>query len=79
MIVTSGTTPLDKHRSRAAIFTDHATNFTFIGNQMRWLGRGIQLTFSSMGNVTNNTVHDVAGHGIQFWCKCASTRFISPI
>eukprot|EP01047_Picozoa_sp_COSAG01_P053527 COSAG01_NODE_5748_length_4061_cov_8.928067_3_plen_154_part_00 len=51
---------------------------------MGWLGRGIQLTFSSIGDVINNTVHDVAGHGIQFWCNwnfkiqaCHTLRFTS--
>ena len=65
----SGVGHLDKHRSRAAIFTDHTTSFRFSENEMGWLGRGIQLTFSSIGFVSNNTVHDVAGHGIQFWCN----------
>ena len=31
--------------------------------------RGIQLTFSSVGVVSNNTVRNVVNCGIQFWCN----------
>ena len=73
--------------ARSAIWTDHVVGFQFSNNTMTAVGRGVQLTYSSEGEVSGNTVHDTAGHGIQFWCNgenfqtqaCHSLRFIRNV
>ena len=54
---------------RAGIFLNGSTAFVIRSNQFGWLARAMRLWFSSGGNITGNTIQNIVGDGIQFWCN----------